>query len=71
MRDSEDTGNLAAASVAESEFQQARARATAAAWLERGAIERHGRSDHQTVLGHGDPNLANFLWDAGQIRLHV
>ena len=47
----------------------ARARATAAAWLERGAIERHGRSDHQTVLGHGDPNLANFLWDAGQIRL--
>ena len=42
----------------------ARARATAAAWLERGAIERYGRSDHQTVLGHGDPNLANFLWDA-------
>jgi len=47
----------------------ARAHATATAWLERGAIERHGRSDHPAVLGHGDPNLANFLWDAGQIRL--
>jgi Ser/Thr protein kinase RdoA (MazF antagonist) len=47
----------------------ARAHATAAAWLERGAIERHGQSDHQAILGHGDPNLANFLWDAGRIRL--
>ena len=47
----------------------ARAHATAAAWLERGAIERHSRSDHHAVLGHGDPNLANFLWDADRIRL--
>jgi Ser/Thr protein kinase RdoA (MazF antagonist) len=47
----------------------ARAHATATAWLEGGAIERHGQLDHQAVLGHGDPNLANFLWDAGQIRL--
>lgn len=46
-----------------------RAHGMAAAWLERVAIERHcGAADH-AVLGHGDPNLANFLWDGGQIRL--
>jgi Ser/Thr protein kinase RdoA (MazF antagonist) len=47
----------------------ARARSAAAAWLERGAIDRHCRAGHEAVLGHGDPNLANFLWDRGQVRL--
>jgi aminoglycoside phosphotransferase len=47
----------------------ARAYATAIAWLDRGAVERHGNAGHRTVLGHGDPCLANFLWDAGQVRL--
>ena len=40
-----------------------RAHATAAAWLEREAPERHGHARHRAVLGHGDPSLANFLWD--------
>jgi aminoglycoside phosphotransferase (APT) family kinase protein len=30
-----------------------------------GAAERADRR----VLGHGDPNLANFLWDGSQLRL--
>lgn len=47
----------------------AHAQAAAAAWLERGAIERHSRAGHRAVLGHGDPHLANFLWDGAQIRL--
>jgi Ser/Thr protein kinase RdoA (MazF antagonist) len=47
----------------------ASAHATATAWLERGAIERHDPAGHHAVLGHGDPNLANFLWDDGRIRL--
>jgi thiamine kinase-like enzyme len=41
----------------------------AAAWLERVAIERHCRAADHAGLGHDDPNLANFLWDGGQIRL--
>lgn len=60
---------LAACTVPRDDPAVARAYATAAAWLERGAIERHARAGHQAVLGHGDPNLANFLWDGGQIRL--
>jgi Ser/Thr protein kinase RdoA (MazF antagonist) len=60
---------LAASPVPRNDCVVARAYATAASWLERGTIERHGRSGHQVVLGHGDPNLANYLWDGGQIRL--
>ncbi len=47
----------------------ARAHAAAVCWLDHGAVERHIRAAHRSVLGHGDPNLANFLWDAGQVRL--
>lgn len=47
----------------------ARAYATGVAWLDRGAAERHSSAGHRTVLGHGDPCLANFLWDAGRVRL--
>jgi Ser/Thr protein kinase RdoA (MazF antagonist) len=43
-----------------------RAHATAVAWLDRWAIDHRS---HVTVLGHGDPNMANFPWDGGQIRL--
>jgi thiamine kinase-like enzyme len=46
-----------------------RAHAMAAAWLEREAPERHGHAGRHAVLGHGDPCLANFLWDGGRIRL--
>lgn len=46
-----------------------RAHAMAAAWLEREALERHSHAGHHAVLGHGDPSLANFLWDGGRIRL--
>ena len=47
----------------------ARAHATAAAWLEREPPERHGHAGHPAVLGHGDPCLANYLWDGDRIRL--
>jgi thiamine kinase-like enzyme len=47
----------------------ARAHATAVAWLDRGAVERHSSAGQRTVLGHGDPCLANFLWHAGQVSL--
>ena len=43
--------------------------AMAAAWLEREAPERHSHAGHHAVLGHGDPSLANFSRDGGQIRL--
>lgn len=43
--------------------------ATGIAWLDRGAADRHWRAGDRTVLGQGDPNLANFLWDGSQIRL--
>jgi Ser/Thr protein kinase RdoA (MazF antagonist) len=46
-----------------------RAYAAAAAWLERAALERNGDAGDHAVLGHGDPYLANYLWDGGRIRL--
>jgi Phosphotransferase enzyme family len=51
----------------------ARAYATAVAWLDHSAAEQHSSAGHhtvlgRTVLGHGDPCLANFLWDDGQVR---
>lgn len=45
-----------------------RAHATAAAWLERVMLEREHHAGH-AILGHGDPCLANYLWDGGRIRL--
>jgi Ser/Thr protein kinase RdoA (MazF antagonist) len=47
----------------------ARAHAMATAWLGRWALERPGDTSHPAVLGHGDPYLANYLWDDGRIRL--
>jgi len=46
-----------------------RARAAAAAWLGSGAIDSHSPAGSHTVLGQGDPNLANFLWDGHRVRL--
>jgi Ser/Thr protein kinase RdoA (MazF antagonist) len=46
-----------------------RAHAAAAAWLERAALERRSHPGHPAVLGHGDPYLANYLWDGSRIRL--
>jgi aminoglycoside phosphotransferase (APT) family kinase protein len=46
-----------------------RAHAAAAGWLDRGALEYYGHEGHPAILGHGDPNLTNFLWDGSQIRL--
>jgi thiamine kinase-like enzyme len=43
--------------------------ATAAAWIDQDAAERHNSAGHRAVLGHGDPCLANFLCDADQVRL--
>lgn len=33
------------------------------------SLERHDHAGQHAVLGHGDPCLANYLWDDGQIRL--
>lgn len=45
-----------------------RACATATAWLDSGAFQNlHPGSG--TVLGQGDPCLANFIWDGTQIRI--
>ncbi len=46
-----------------------RAAAAAAAWLEGSAIGRHNFEDSDIVLGQGDANLANFLWDGHRVRL--
>lgn len=46
-----------------------RARAAAAAWLGSGAIDRQSPAGSRTVLGQGDSNLANFLWDGHRVRL--
>jgi aminoglycoside phosphotransferase (APT) family kinase protein len=46
----------------------ARAYAEAAAWLERETPD-HSQAGHPAVLGHGDPCLANYLWDDGRVRV--
>ena len=46
-----------------------RAAAAAAAWLQGGAITPGDHADRGTVFGHGDANLANFLWDGRRVRL--
>jgi Ser/Thr protein kinase RdoA (MazF antagonist) len=60
---------LAAAPALRDDPVVVRAHATAAAWLEREELERDGHAGHHAVLGHGDPNLANYLWDGDRIRL--
>jgi len=46
-----------------------RAAAAAAVWLEGGAIDLRDRAGRGIVFGHGDANLANFLWDGRRVRL--
>ena len=46
-----------------------RVHALAAAWIESRALERHSNAGRYAVLGHGDPCLANYLWDGDRIRL--
>ena len=46
-----------------------RAAAAAAAWLEGGVIGGQDLTGRGIVFGHGDANLANFLWDGRRIRL--
>lgn len=45
-----------------------RARAAGTAWLDANALP-HPHPGSGTVLGQGDPNLANFLWDGQRIRI--
>jgi Ser/Thr protein kinase RdoA (MazF antagonist) len=45
------------------------AAAVAAAWMESGAIGRQNLAVRDVVFGHGDANLANFLWDGRRVRL--
>jgi aminoglycoside phosphotransferase (APT) family kinase protein len=46
-----------------------RAAARASAWLACGAVDRELATRGHVVLGHGDPNLANFLWDGREMHL--
>ena len=39
------------------------------AWLASGALDRHRAAGEDAVLGQGDPNLANFLWDGTRMRI--
>ena len=41
------------------------------AWLAGAALDRHraADADEDAVLGQGDPNLANFLWDGALMRI--
>jgi aminoglycoside phosphotransferase len=45
------------------------AAAAAAAWLEGGATGLRDHAGRGVVFGHGDANLANFLWDGHRVRL--
>lgn len=38
-------------------------------WLGKSALDRQACPDGNVVLGQGDCNLANFLWDGTQVRL--
>jgi len=44
-----------------------RATEAAADWLASGCPAKPAPGE--VILGHGDPNLANFLWDGTQIRI--
>jgi Ser/Thr protein kinase RdoA (MazF antagonist) len=49
--------------------QVRRARAAAIAWLDDAGLDAQAGTGHEVILGQGDSNLANFLWDGGQVRL--
>ncbi len=38
-------------------------------WLGNSALDSQICPDDKVTLGHGDCNLANFLWDGSQVRL--
>lgn len=42
---------------------------SASAWLDSGVLDRTIFLDEDLVLGQGDCNLANFLWDGSRIRI--
>jgi len=46
-----------------------RAWQAAVTWLDRSAVDNQVYLDGVTVLGQGDCNLANFLWDGTQVRI--
>jgi Ser/Thr protein kinase RdoA (MazF antagonist) len=46
-----------------------RARADGLAWFESALAASDGLIGRQNVLGQGDANLANFLWDGERVRL--
>jgi len=60
---------LAAIAVPCGDHVVVRAHHAAAAWLQRAEPEDDGQAGQPAVLGHGDPCLANYLWDGGQIGL--
>jgi Phosphotransferase enzyme family len=62
-------GMLAAGQELGAEPVAGRAFARAAAWLGSGPLGRFSRLDDHPVVGQGDPNLANFLWDGHRIRV--
>jgi len=41
----------------------------ASSWLDGRARRWFGRPHPDAVLGHGDPNLDNYLWDGDRIRI--
>jgi len=61
------TGMLAACHTTDDRALVRRAREAGAGWFSSGAADRLDGAD--MVLGQGDCNLANFLWDGTQVRL--
>jgi Ser/Thr protein kinase RdoA (MazF antagonist) len=46
-----------------------RAWRAAVAWLDSSALDNQPCRDREVVLGQGDGNLANYLWDGTQVRI--
>jgi Ser/Thr protein kinase RdoA (MazF antagonist) len=47
----------------------ARARQAGVTWLDSSTLDSQARPDGEVLLGHGDCNLANFLWDGTRVRI--
>lgn len=60
---------LAAGAAPGDDQDVTRAYASAVDWLHGAAFDGHDQAVQRRVLGHGDPNLANFLWDGRRVRL--
>jgi aminoglycoside phosphotransferase (APT) family kinase protein len=63
----EVTGMLAACHVPDDRGLVRRAWRAGADWFSSGTLGRLGHGD--PVLGQGDANLANFLWDGTKVRI--